>query len=154
MQALSGREFTLDAAANDAGDNAMSTEYHSPSNSFLSRQHSAHVWLNAPFAKLVDFVKHYAARKVQQPDLSACIVVLGLMQEAVKPYLTGMRVLKHYCKGTALFEGMFMGLKLQTLLDSGATDSFTSTAAVRRLRVDPNPVAVANSSWLMILQPA
>lgn len=49
---LSGREFTLDAAANDANGYAMSAEYCSPSKSFVSKQHSGYVWLHASFAKL------------------------------------------------------------------------------------------------------
>lgn len=207
IQALSSREFTLDAAANDSGNKAMCTEFCSPSNSFMSKQHSGNIWLNAPFAKLVDFPQHYAVCKEQQPDLSACILVPSFLLPALRPYLKGMSLLKHYRKGTAvfdaptksgqrqspgvlwpvfihtdcsaavvsqtdaqqarhklhgavvatsqaepakpadaqlsmLFEGSSMGLKLQTLLDSGATDNFVSAATVQRLKLQTRSAAV------------
>lgn len=65
IHALPAREFPLHAAAEDAGDNAMRTECCRSSNSSLSKQYSGHIGLNAPFARLIDFVKHYSARKLQ-----------------------------------------------------------------------------------------
>ena len=77
IQALSGHKFTLDGAASAAGDNSLCTEYCSPSHPFLAKQHSGHIWLNAPYGKLTAFVKHYIDCKAKQPELSACILVPG-----------------------------------------------------------------------------
>ncbi|DBA91448.1 TPA: hypothetical protein ACH3X1_003086 [Trebouxia sp. C0004] len=49
LQHLSGKTFTLDAAANDPGDNAHYAAWCSPSNSFMGKLHTGHVWINAPF---------------------------------------------------------------------------------------------------------
>ena len=49
IQALCGREFTLNAAANDNGDNSVCAKFCSPSNSFMSKEHTGHIWINAPF---------------------------------------------------------------------------------------------------------
>ena len=38
IEALTGRTFTLDAAASDSGDNVHCTGFHSPSDSFMSQQ--------------------------------------------------------------------------------------------------------------------
>ena len=55
IQALSGCKFTLDAASNDDGSNALCTEFCSPSNSFLDGVRIGHMWINAPFTKLMPF---------------------------------------------------------------------------------------------------
>ena len=106
IQALSGRQFTLDAAANDSGDNALCTEFHSPSNSFLSKTHdSGHMWINAPFMKLLDFLKPYnACKALAGDDLSACILVPGYLLLVLKPHLLNMHLLKRFSKGTTMFD--------------------------------------------------
>ena len=105
IQALCGRNFTLDAAANDSGDNAVCTNFCSPSNSFMSKEHTGHIWINAPFTQLLSFVQHYLHCKQLSPDAaSACILVPGYLMPALKSLLTGMTCLKRYSKGAALFE--------------------------------------------------
>ena len=54
IQALCGHEFTLDAAATDSGDNAHCTNSCSPSNSFMSKTHTGHIRINAPFTQLTN----------------------------------------------------------------------------------------------------
>ena len=51
IQALCGREFTLDAAANDSGpgDHALCTNSCSPSNSFMSKKQFGHIWNQCAF---------------------------------------------------------------------------------------------------------
>ena len=46
IQALCGREFNLDAAANDNGDNALCANFCSPSNSFMSKEHTGSMRLS------------------------------------------------------------------------------------------------------------
>ena len=78
---LSGREFTHDAAANDNGDNALCTNFCSPSDSFMSKEHTRHVWINAPFTQLTAFVQHYLHCKQLSPDsTSASILVPGYLK--------------------------------------------------------------------------
>lgn len=105
IQALSGRMFTLDAAASDSGDNAHCTNFCSPSNSFLSSEHVGHIWVNAPFTCLTAFLQHYLHCKQLSPDgTSACILIPGYLLPTCKPLLSGMRLLKKFCKGAAIFE--------------------------------------------------
>lgn len=54
LQSLSGKPFTLDAAANDSGDNAHCSSFCSPSRSFMNELHSGHIWVNAPFTLLLE----------------------------------------------------------------------------------------------------
>ena len=105
IQALCGREFTLDAAANDNGDNALCANFCSPSNSFMSTEHTGHIWINAPFTQLTTFVQHYLHCKQLSPDsTSACILVPGYLMPVLKSLLSGMTCLKRFTKGAALFE--------------------------------------------------
>ena len=105
IQTLCGREFTLDAVANDNGDNALCTNFCSPSNSCISREHTGHIWINAPFTQLTTFVQHYLHCKQLSPDsTSACILVPGYLMPVLKSLLSGMTCLKRFAKGAALFE--------------------------------------------------
>ena len=105
IQALCGREFTLDALANDNGDNALCTNFCSPANSLMSREHTGHIWINAPFTQLPTFVQHYLHCKQLSPDTtSACILVPGYLMPVLKFLLSGMTCLKRFTKGAALFE--------------------------------------------------
>ena len=104
IQALSGRTFTLDAAALDDGSNAKCTEFCNPSNSFLDKVHTGNIWINAPFSKLLSFVQHYQHCKQLAPtDTFGCILIPGYLLKPLKSMLTGMRLLKRYSKGTQLF---------------------------------------------------
>ena len=105
IQALSGRTFTLDAAADGSGNNTHCTNFCSPSNSFLSTVHTGHIWINAPFTQLTAFLQHYLHCKQLSPDTtSACVLILGYLLPALKSLLSGMRLLKRFTKGSALFE--------------------------------------------------
>lgn len=105
IEALSGRAFTLDAAANDGGDNALCTDYCSPSKSFFDTVHTGHIWISVPFCKLLSFVQHYMHCKLLSPSsTSACILVPGYMLSPLQHLLSGMRLLKKYRKGTTLFD--------------------------------------------------
>ena len=104
IQALSGRTFTLDAAANEDGSNAHCTEYCSPANSFLDKTHTGHLWINAPFTKLLAFTQHYLHCKQLAPgSTSACILVPGYLLKPMRSYLTDMHLLKRHSKGAELF---------------------------------------------------
>jgi len=60
LEALTGKQFTIDACCDDSGVNAHCAEFCSPARSFLSSDVSGkHVWLNAPFARVGRFLKHY-----------------------------------------------------------------------------------------------
>ena len=59
IQALLGRAFTLYVAVPDSSDNAHCANFCSPSNSFMSREHVGHMWVNAPFSQLASFLQHY-----------------------------------------------------------------------------------------------
>ena len=104
IQALCGRDFILDTAASDSGDGAHCTDLCSLSNSFMSKTHTGHIWINAPFTLLTTFVQHYLDCKQLSPDTtSACILVPGYLLP-LKSMLSGMTCLKRYTKGAALFE--------------------------------------------------
>ena len=105
IQALSGRTFTLDAAASDSGDNTHCADFCSPSNSFMAQPRNDHIWINAPFTQLTAFVQHYLHSKQLSPDdTSACILVPGYLLPVLKPLLSGMRLLKRFTKGAAIFD--------------------------------------------------
>lgn len=105
IQALSGRTLTLDAAASDSGDNAHCANFCSPSNSFMSKEHVGHIWVNAPFSQLASFLQHYLHCKQLSPEnISACILVPGYLLPMCKPLLSGMCLLKKFSKGAAIFE--------------------------------------------------
>ena len=105
IQALCGREFTLDAAAADNGHNAQCTDFCSPSNSFMSTTHTGHIWINAPFTQLATFVHHYLYCKQLSPvNTSACFLVPGYLMPVLKSLLSGMTCLKRFTNGAALFE--------------------------------------------------
>ena len=104
VQALSGRKFTLGAAATDNGSNAKCDEFCSPANSFLDSVHTGHIWINAQFSKLLSFVQHYLHCKQLAPDdTSACMLIPGFLLKPLRSFLTGMRLLKRFNKGTQLF---------------------------------------------------
>ena len=102
---MCGREFTLDAAASDGGVNAHCANFCSPSDPFMSKTHTGHIWINAPFTQLTAFVQHYLHCKQLSPDnTSACILVPGYLLPVLKSLLSCMTCLKRFTKGAALFE--------------------------------------------------
>ena len=143
---MSGREFTLDAAASDSGDNTHCTDFCSPSNSFMSKVHTGHIWINAPFTQLTTFVQHYLHCKQLSPDsTSACILVPGYLLPVLKSMLSGMTCLKRFTKGTALFEqstrsgqlaaspSLSWPVYIFTDVPSGADQAFSSGQSMHRL---------------------
>lgn len=109
LQRLCGRSFDLDACCNDSGDNSLcGRNFCSPVRSFLNHDCSGqHVWLNAPFARLSEFLQHYLQCKARQPhSTSACILVpswYGKVAASWRPMLAGMSLLHTYRKGSVLF---------------------------------------------------
>lgn len=92
IEALSGRAFSADAAANDGGDDALCNDYCSPSKSFFDTvSHAGHIWIKAPFCKLLSFVQHQLHCKQLSPSsTSVCILVPGYMLSPLKHLLSGM----------------------------------------------------------------
>lgn len=98
--------FTLDAAADDHGTNSFCEQYCSPERSFLKTDVSGHrVWLNPPFHRVKDFLRHYQLCKAKSPhSTSACIVLPDWNFDAeVQSFLAGMTPVRRYAKGTKLF---------------------------------------------------
>jgi len=98
IQKLSGKAFTLDAAANDSGNNAHCGSFCCPSRSFLNKLHSGHIWINAPFTKLNEFIEHYHECKMYAPATTASILVPQFLLPALRPLLKGMHIIKTYSK--------------------------------------------------------
>ena len=115
LQTLSRKSFTLDAAANNSGDNAHCSAFCSPSNSFLSKLHTGHIWINAPFTALHEFVQHYLDCKQASPSLTACILEPQFLLAALRPLLKGMTVLKKYPENTVLFDAPAMSGNRRTM---------------------------------------
>ena len=104
IQTLSGKSFTLDAASNSSGDNAHCSTFYCPTNSFLSKLHTGHIWINAPFTALHEFLEHYVACKEASPTTTACILVPQFLLPALRPLLKGMSIIKKYAKNTVMFD--------------------------------------------------
>ena len=92
-----GRPFTLDACANDNGNNALCQEYCSPSHSFLNYNCAGRtVWLNPPFnnAMMKAMILHYLHCKNTAPGTtSACILLPDFAIPKLNHYLQGMMLL-------------------------------------------------------------
>ena len=102
---FSGRTFTSDAAASDSGDNAHCAKFCKPSNSFMSREHVGHTWVNAPFSQVASFLQHYLhCKQLSSENVSACVLVPGYLLPMCKPLLSRMHLLKKFRKGAAIFE--------------------------------------------------
>ena len=83
----------------------------------MSTMHTGHIWINAPFTQLPAFLQHYLHCKQMFPDAtSACILIPGYLLPALKSLLSGMRLLKRFTKGSALFEQVSITLVNQSPL--------------------------------------
>ncbi len=71
----------------------------------MNELHSGHIWVNAPFALLLEFVQHYLQSKQAAPSTTACIVVPGFLLPVMRPFLKGMHILRTYRKESTLFDG-------------------------------------------------
>ncbi|GIM11516.1 hypothetical protein Vretimale_14990, partial [Volvox reticuliferus] len=107
LQTLTGKTFSLDAMADESGNNALCTQYCHKANSFLKFNASGHhVWINPPYCLLDTFLKHYLKCKRTRPsDTSACIVVPAWPGKFRK-HLHGMTLLQEYPVGTNLFNSI------------------------------------------------
>lgn len=104
IQHLTGKLFTHDACCDDSGKNAHCDAYSSPANSFLhSNVVKQHVCLNAPFAKLEPFFKHYLKCKAASPFTTSACVVVPSWQGKWCQLLSGMKLLRQYSKGANIF---------------------------------------------------
>ena len=94
--------FTLEACANDSGDNASCKDFCSPSNSFLQKDCSGHhVWINPPFKWKVAkaFLEHYLKCKDQAPTTtSACVMLPEYALSNMKSLLKDFRIIRRYPK--------------------------------------------------------
>lgn len=71
----------------------------------MSKEHTGHIWINAPFTQLTTFVQHYLHCKQLSPDnTTGCVLVPGYLMPVLKPLLSGMTCLKRFTKGAAIFE--------------------------------------------------
>ena len=114
-----GRSFTLDAAANDDGRNALCKHYGSPSRTFLSIDCSGHtVWLNPPPQKLFSFLQHYRRCKEHDSSTSACVVVPA-RKGRFRSLLNGMTLQRRFTTGTQLYQALDSGCDQPPALADG-----------------------------------
>jgi hypothetical protein len=101
------KPFSLDGACNETGDNAhVPHNYCCPGTRPFQKERlqGHHIWCNAPFDKLKEFLQHYRDCKNESPhDTSACFVVPVWNTATFMPLLAKMQVLKEYPAGTQLF---------------------------------------------------
>jgi hypothetical protein len=117
LQHLTGRQFTYGACCDDRGVNAHCADFSSPTNSFLQCDIAGrHVWLNAPFAKLDLFIKHYLKCKAAAPFSTSACVVVPSWQGKWRKLLGGMQLLRSYAKGSILFSAPQVGNGLRRQL--------------------------------------
>ena len=94
IQRQVGRTFTLDACANDSGDNALCARYCSPQQSFLERSLAGeHVWINPPFSNIRAFIDHYLAEKRRHPQTTSGCLLVPDWRQAQHPALKDMQVM-------------------------------------------------------------
>ena len=104
LEAKLPRNFTFDACCNDSGDNALCKLFASPSASFLDTDISGHnVWLNPPFAKIAQFVRHYLFCKAKSPSNTSACIMVPAWQGKHRKWLHGMTLLHRYEQGHVLF---------------------------------------------------
>ncbi len=105
IEDATGKTFSLDACADDRGDNSQCPEFCCPADSFLVKDLAGHhVWLNAPFVGLSQFVDRYLQQKGKHPEVSACILVpCRACDTPVHEKLKHMQVIMQYEAGTTLF---------------------------------------------------
>ena len=100
------RPFTLDAACNDSGDNALCERYCSPSHSFLSADCAGeHVWCNPPYTPaMLDWVRHYMSCKEEDPANTSGMFLVPKWPN-ISAYFEkgGFRLFKEYPMDTVLF---------------------------------------------------
>jgi hypothetical protein len=107
VQKAIGKPFTLDGASLSDGSNSLVTDNycHAPGRPFQQENlRGHHVFLNAPFEQLQEFLQHYREQKARYPsEISGCFVVPNWKTASFQSLLKGMSVVKQYSKGTRLF---------------------------------------------------
>ena len=107
LQAMLGWRFTLDAAANDDGSNALVTDFCSKSRSFFKKDLAGHtLWMNPPFEDISTWLDRYTSQKHAHPEsIRACIVVPSSYKrsQAGKHFWHGWKCLKFFEQGSELF---------------------------------------------------
>jgi Reverse transcriptase (RNA-dependent DNA polymerase)/RNase H-like domain found in reverse transcriptase/Integrase zinc binding domain/Chromo (CHRromatin Organisation MOdifier) domain/Retroviral aspartyl protease len=104
IQAMLPKAFSFDACANDSGDNAMCAKFASVSHSFLDTNVRGHtVWLNPPFARITQFVRHYLQCKAGSPGNTSACILIPAWHGKHRKLLQGMQLLHRYETGHVLF---------------------------------------------------
>jgi hypothetical protein len=104
IQARMPQKFTMDACSNDSGDNAMCTVFACPSDSFLDKNVCGHtVWINPPFAKISQFVRHYLTCKARSPQNTSACILIPAWPGKHRRLLQGMELMHRYERGHVLF---------------------------------------------------
>ncbi len=98
-------KFTLDGCCNNDGSNSHCMQFACPERSFTDMNVGGHcIWLNPPFARIEQFIRHYMACKAHRPqDTSACILVPYWPNSKFMRLLKGMQQVIEYPAGTQLF---------------------------------------------------
>ena len=77
IQQLLGVQFTLDAACDPAGLNAHCSRFCSSAKSCLKQDLAGEtVWMNPPYSKISEFLKHYKACKARAPRTTSAALLL------------------------------------------------------------------------------
>jgi Reverse transcriptase (RNA-dependent DNA polymerase)/RNase H-like domain found in reverse transcriptase/Integrase zinc binding domain/Chromo (CHRromatin Organisation MOdifier) domain/Retroviral aspartyl protease len=109
LQAMLPHELTFDACANDDGSNAMCAEFSSPSRSFLDTDVRGHnVWLNPPFARTSQFIRHYLQCKAGSPSNTSACILIPAWRGKHRKLLQGMQLLHRFETGHVLFNAPTM----------------------------------------------
>ena len=105
VQQLLKLQFTLDAACDPSGLNAHCPKFCSPAQSFLQQDLAGEtVWMNPPYSKIREFIKHYLACKSRAPTTTSAALLLPQWHSAAwRALLEGMVCVKVYPRGTHLF---------------------------------------------------
>ena len=103
IQNLSGKQFTVHATCESKDCCSDNSTCCSSLHSFLEADLAGkHVWINAPYDQLTEYVHKYKARKLYNPfSTSACIMIPKW--HGFGRLCRGMRLLKEYRKGTVMF---------------------------------------------------
>ncbi len=104
VQSKIGRTFTFDACCNNSGDNSMCATFACPDRSFLDTEVAGHtVWLNAPFARIAQFIKHYLMCKQRDPSNTSACILVPAWNHKFRKLLVGMQKVAEYPAGSILF---------------------------------------------------
>jgi hypothetical protein len=108
LQELTGKDFTWDAACDEAGTNAQCRQFSSPAHPFEKQEVDGHhVWMNPPVGQAEAFLKHFYACWQRSPKTtSGCIMLPTHATDVISQYAANARLLEKYRHGSLLFEGL------------------------------------------------